>query len=342
MTDALTTLSLLVLAQNFRGDIVDQINRSVQLLKFLPIVAGEGKNVAWAAEGDATLSENYAEGADAANFGGDTQDPATLQWGLYRANFHASKLSMDAAASSASPIGNRMKWVALMKKHCAALAASLNAAAFNGAGTGTTWAGLDVAIGDDANTYANIDRGTKTYWRPTVVDPGSATAPTLSQLRDDVRLVYEASGENPDVAFCAPAVFNAIGSLFDATRRQVEVTVGERGKVTLQAGFHAIELDGMPIVMDKDATKTSTYGTIYYLNTAHVQVQYLPDAEQDKMLRETGLKVKADDGYGEVPLGFCYEKLAKTGASDKAMITSTAQLVVTRPNACGVRKHVGF
>lgn len=342
MADNLTTLGLLVLAQNYRGDIVDQINRSVQFLKFIPIKAGEGKNVAWAAEGDATLTENYSEGADAANFGGDTQDPAVLSWSLYRANLHASKLSMDAAASSATPLGNRMKWAKLVQKHAAALAAKLNTECFAGAGTGSTIAGLAVAIGSDTNTYAGIDKTAKTYFKPTVVDPGVGTAPSLTQMRDDVRKIYEASGTNPDVAFTCPAVFNAIGALFDATRRQVEVAVGERGKVTLQAGFHALELDGMPIVTDKDSTKTATTGSMYYLNTNHVHLQYLPDADQSAMLKQVGTKVQANDGFGEVPLGFTYEMLAKTGPSDKAEILSTCQLVVEKPNACGTRKNILF
>lgn len=344
MADNLTTLSLLVLAQNFRGDIVDQINRSVQLLKFIPIVPGEGKNVAWAASADGTLVENYTEGADAANFGGESQDSATLSWALYRANPKATKLSQDAAASSRTPLGNRSVWVKEVKHHAAALAKKINQECFAGPGTGTRIAGLDVAVATDNNTYATIDRTdvAKAYWKPTVVDPGVDTVPTLAQLRDDSRKVYEASGERPDLALTCPSVFNAIGGLFDATRRQVEVSSTARGAVKLEAGFHALELDGMPIVMDMDATKTASSGTIYYLNSNHVELQYLPDAAQMDALKAMNMTVRANDGFGEVPLGFTYEMLAKTGPADKAEILSTCQLSVTRPNACGARHHVKF
>ena len=42
MADVPTTLALVTLAQSFRGDVVRQINRKVQALKMVRIVAGEG------------------------------------------------------------------------------------------------------------------------------------------------------------------------------------------------------------------------------------------------------------------------------------------------------------
>lgn len=338
MADVPQTLSLITLAQMFRGDVVEQINRRVSLLKLVRITPGSGKNVAWAPESDGALAENYAEGADAANFGSDAQASAILTWGLYRSNFHVTNLAMDSASSSVDPLGNRTLWVKNIKNAAAKLAATLNAACFNGAGTGTTIAGLDVAIGDDSNTYATIVRGSSAYWRPTVVDPGVSTAPTQALIRDDIRKVYEACGETPDVAVCAPAVFNAIGALFDATRRQVQdiSRTLARGAVSLEFGLGALEVDGTVFYRDKDATANR----IYYLNTSKMELQYLPSAAQTQMLMDMGMQVQADDGFGEVPLGFTYELLAKTGPASKAEVLFTGQLVVERPNAFGVRKNV--
>src|SRR5687768_5278218 len=121
MADNLTTLSLLTLAQTHRGDIVRQINRSVQLLKLIPIVTGQGKNCAWAVEKDGALVENYSEGADAANFGSDVQAQAILTWALYRANPHVTQLSMDAAATSYDPDGNKQLWARTIVNHSAEL-----------------------------------------------------------------------------------------------------------------------------------------------------------------------------------------------------------------------------
>jgi hypothetical protein len=337
MADNLTTLSLITLAQTHRGDIVRQINRSVQLLKLIPITRGAGQNCAWPVEKDGALAESYSEGADAVNFGGDVQAQAILTWGLNRANPHATSLSLDAAASAYDPTGNKQLWARTIVNHSAALAERINAQCFTGAGTTGNIAGLDVAI-DDANTYAGINRATggNEYWRSTVVDPGSATAPTFALLRDDVRVIYEKCGRNPDLAVCSPAVFNKIGSLFDATRRNVEFVNTARGGVKLDMGFEALELDGMFFIKERHATA----GRIYYLQTDLMELATLPSAEQ-RMLEQVGaFTVQANDGFGVVPLAFKYEMLAKTGASEKAQILSNAQLIVRRPNAFGVRKNV--
>lgn len=335
MADTLTTLSLVTLAQEYRGDIVRQINRRSVLLKLLPIVPGSGLNVAFAAEGDGQLAENYADGADAANFGGDVQASAVLAWGLYRANVHVSNLAMDAAGSTQTPAGNRMLWARNIVNASAKLATTLNAALYNGAGTGTTIAGLGVAIGSATNTYAGIDRSIagNAYFRPNVIDPGAPTAPTLALIRDDMRIIYEACGENPDLAIAPPAVFNKIGSLFDATRRQVDQIQTARGLIRLDFGWQALEVDGMMFIKDKDSTATQ----IQYLNTNHVKLQYLPPMGQPDAPAQS---IEGDDGFGPVPLGMKYEKLAKLGASERAEVTSTLQLVVDRPNSCGVRKNV--
>jgi hypothetical protein len=336
MADALSTLSLYTLAQTHRGDVVRQMNRSVQFLKLVPIVTGQGKNCAWAVQTTGSLAENYSEGADATNFGGDVQAQAILNWALYRANPHVTQLAMDAAATSYDPEGNKQAWARTLVDHSAELAVKINQECFNGPGTGTRIAGLDEAICKNNNTYAGIDRTTNTYWQPTVVDPGSATAPTFTSLRDDQRVIYETCGENTDLAFSSPAIFNYIGSLFDDTRRNVELANTARGGVKLDFGFQALELDGMLFIKERHATASR----IYYVNTSVVALEVLPSATQ-RMLMEVGaLDVHADDGFGAVPLSFHYEMLAKTGASEKAEILSTSQLVVRRPNMCGARLNV--
>jgi len=332
MADDFVELDLITLAQAYRGDVVRQINRRVGLLKLLPIVAGEGKNVAWVPEADGQLTEQYSEGDDAANFAGDAQESAVLGWGLYRANLHVTKLAMDAARTSDSPLGNRLLWARQVVNGAAALASLLNSECYSGSGPGSI-IGLDEAIGDDANTYATIVRGTSTYFQPTVVDPGSPTAPTFSQIRSDLAAIYVKCGENPDVAMCSPAIFNKVGGLFDATRRQVDNVMTARGPVRLEFGFQALEVDGVMFMKDKDATAE----TIYYINTNHVSLQYLPDSNMSALPQ---LGVQADDGFGEVPLGFVYEMLAKNGPSERAEILATCQLVVDRPNTCGVRLNV--
>jgi len=337
MADTITSLSLVTLAQEYRADLVRQLNRKVVALKILPIRAGAGKNVAWVAEAGGALVENYSEGADAANFAGDGQAPVTLNWGLYRSNFHVSKLAMDAAATSNTPAGNRALWARNLANACSALAAKIETEIFSGPGTGTTICGLDSAIGSASNTYGGIDRSQagNAYWRPIVTNAAGA-APSLAVIRDDIRKIYESCGENPDVALCSPTVFNEIVGLFDATRRTVQFN-SARGSVTLDAGYAGVEVDGTIFVKSKDATA----GSIYYLNSSAVHVEYLPSAHERMLMSLGMLNVSADDGFGPVPMGFDYEMLAKTGPSEKAEVLGQMQLVVTRPNACGVRTNVG-
>ncbi len=152
-------------------------------------------------------------------------------------------------------------------------------------------------------------------------------------MRDDVRKIYEACGENPDIALCNPSVFNKVGNLFDATRRQIDTVTTARGTIRLDFGWTALELDGMIFIKDKDATTK----TMYYVNTNHVELQYLPSAN---MHMTPQMEVEADDGFGSVPLGMDYEMLAKLGASERAQVRTTVQMVVDRPNSCGVRLHV--
>jgi len=339
MADVITTLDLLTLAQEYRGDIVRTVNRKAALLRSISVVVGSGKNIAWAPEYDGALVENYADGADASNFGQDTQDSAILNWSLYRSNVHISQLSMDAAATSSSPMGNRALWARAVQNGGMALVKHVNEKCYSGAGTGTTVAGLAVAIEDD-NTYATIDRtdSANAKFRSTVVDPGVATAPTFALLRDDIRQVEEACGEQPNIALCKPAVFNKVASLFDATRRytqQVEFD-GPRGQIKLDLGVQALEVDGTMFMKDVDATANA----IYYLNSDYVHLEVLPHAEMREWMAAGVLDFAPEDGFGPMPLMFHAEALAKAGASEKCQILWTGQLVVRRPNACGKRLNV--
>lgn len=338
MADTTQTLSLTTLAQLYRGDVVRQANRQCAALRVLRIVPGSGKNTAWAPEYDGAIGESFSEGADAANFGSDGQASAILEWGSYRSNFHVSGLAMAAAASMApaSPVGNQDLWGRNMANAGAKLASTINAAIHAGAGTTGTIAGFGVALGSASNTYAGIDRSSATYWRPIISDPGSLTIPTLTSIRKHQGLIYTACGEYPDVAFCPVDVFDTIGSLFDGNRQYVQTVNTARGQINLEAGYEGISFNGTVFLRDKDAVANK----IVFVNSRHVRIEYLPPAIPG--LSEVMSKVYTpDDGFGVVPLGMTYEKLAKSGDSDKAQVKTYVQLVVDRPNSCGMMLNVG-
>ncbi len=337
MTDSVTTLDLVTLATEYRGDIVRNINRRTGILKMLRVVPGAGPNLAWALEGDGALAETYAEGIDPTAFGRDVQTPAVLTWALYRSNFRITSLAMDAAAGAQSPAGNHQLWARNLTNATSKLASHINAEAFAGPGTTTRMAGLAVAIHDD-NEYAAVDPGDpgNEFWASTVVDPGTLTDPTQALIRDDLRLAYEASGMTPDMAVTTPAVFNKVGGTFDATRRLVGSITGGNGPVVLEFGFQAIEVDGTVFFKDKDCTANA----IYYINSDHCEVQYLPGAEQEKMIAASGSVETPSDGFSAVPLGFKYEMLGKTGPGEKAQILWTGNLKVDRRNVHAKRLNV--
>jgi len=327
----------------YREPTVRTLNATSKLLRLLPIVRGSGKNVTFDVEGTGAVAEAYADGADAANYGTDALVTPVLNWGLYRSNFGATKLARDAAGSSSSPsdladqIGR--SYVNSVRK----LSSYLNGLLYSGAGTGATAviSGLNVAI-HNANTYAGIDRTagggtTYAYWQSTLVDPGALTPPTLKLLRSDLATIEDACGEKPDIAVCSTAVFQKIASLFDDSRQYVVPTMVNtaRGDVQLDASISRVVLDGCTIIADKDCTANA----IYYLNTNYVRVEYLPSAAAT-LLPEVSRDTMADDGYGEIPLGFSVEALAKTGAASKFSLYATLQLVVSKPSACGKRLNV--
>jgi hypothetical protein len=336
MADVPLTTGLIVLAQERRGDIVSQINRRSTLLRTVPIRPGGSQNVAWVAEGDGQVAENYAEGADAVNFGSNAQNSAILNWGHYRATMKITGTALRTARTSSSPAALRDLWAYQQDNAIRKLASTINAELFAGPGTGTRLAGLDAAIGSDTNTYATIDRSqsANAFWRPYVIDPGSTTPLTFAQIRTDRTALYNASGEKPDIAFTSSAIFNTIGGLFDNNRRYITDINTARGQVRLDAGYGALEVDGMLFMEDRDATSNR----IYYINTSAVHIEYLPS---DQATLDPGsARLAANDGYGVMPLGIQYDALAKTGDNKKAEVLVNLQLVVDRPNACGVRLNV--
>lgn len=337
MADVSQTVALQVLSQNYRGKLVNQINRKSALLKALPIVPGFGKNCAWAAKSSGQIAENYTEGADASNFGSDAQTEAILQWSHYRANFHVTGTARRAAATSYTPEGVANLIGTNIVSANETLVSTINVALFNGPGTGTTIAGLDMAIADNSNIYATIDRAAATYWQPYVVNPGVATALTFAQIRTDLGAIYDQCGEQPDLAVCSTAVFNTLGALYDSTRRYITEINTARGVVRLDAGYQALEVDGCMFLRDKDATANR----IYYINTSRVHIEYLPlEPEIIASLEEMGVQMEANDGYGPIALGIHCDKLAKNGDSDRFECLTNLQLVVERPNACGARLNV--
>jgi hypothetical protein len=338
MADSTLVAITAALAQNYRDPIIRTLNARSTILKTLKVVKGEGKNCAWVWEGSGAIGENYSEGADVSNTGSDSLNPAVLSWAMYRSNFKITDLSLSTSRSSASPVGYQMQIGRHFENAARKLATTLNDEFYNGLGTGTLIAGLDVAL-DDGNTYAAVNRATggNEPFRATVIDPGAPTAPTLALIRKDLSDIYDACGEVPDIAYCNSAAWNKLASLFTEVRRynQDSVTTA-KGKVTLDASVGAIELDGCTFVKDKDATA----GSIYYVNSNYVEVEYLPFVDEDVLKEVMRTDMNLSDGYGPMPLGMTCIQLARAGAARKWTSMVQLQLAVRKPNACGIRLNL--
>jgi len=338
---AIQTAALLVLAQNYAGDIVRQFNRRSLLLSLLNKIEGEGKNVAWVAEGDGAAAAYVAEGAPAVTPTVDSQGSAILPWAIARSEFSVTDFAKSAARSSRTPEGNIALIARDMINASATLASKINLGLFTGASGQTPGqiVGLAEAIGLDNNTYATIDRGASAFWKPYVVDPGSATALTKAQIRLDLASIMKNGGVKPNFAFVGPSTLVALKAVLDPQIMYVvqsQQVMGANGLVNIEAGVSRVDVEGCTFVEDKDCPE----GVIYYINTDAVHVEYLPYAQS--FMNDDAMDSDATDGVEQIPLGMKVEALARVGSADLVMCESQIQLVVKRPNMCGTRKSVAY
>lgn len=325
------------LAQKLRDNVSRTFNSTSPLLRMLRVERGEGKNCAWAVELDGAIGENHADGADVASYGSDVPAFASLAWGLYRSNFKVTDLAASAASTTGNPAGLVNLAARGIVNSARKIASTLNGAGYAGAGTGTLIAGLNTAL-DDANTYGGINRstGANALFRAKVVDPGVSTAITLALIRSDLGAIFDACGEKPNLALCDTTRWNNVAALFTELRRyQQDVFVDGAREIKMDASVDAIVIDGCMFVKDKDATA----GRIYYLNTNYVYWQSLPPAA-DGPLAENMSVMQLADSAGDLGAQMAVRPLARTGAAAKVTASVQMQLVVEKPNACGVRKNV--
>lgn len=347
---ATQTIALTVLAQEYAHDIITTVNRTAVTLRVLPMVVGGGKNCGWVIKGSGKTAAVMAEGANAGTPSQDLQIPAVLNWAYYKSDGGATGPAQAAAASAQSPRGNMNLLAQDVVDSVAQLASQVNAHAYSGDPTASPVevGGLDYAIMSTTNTYATINRTTEAAARPTVINPGVATPITHALLRKDISTIKTACGEAPDLAFCHPNVFTEIANTFDSNRRYNQTTelTTARGRITLDASVQAVTVNGCTFIEDKDATleSGSTSGRIYYVNSRKVEYRMLPPKEIAGLLARMGLvegtMLRANDGFGELPLLAAVVAMAKAGDADTFMAKTYLQLVVKSPKHCGVRRFV--
>lgn len=347
---ATQTIALTVLAQEYAHELIPTVNRTCIALRVLPMRVGGGKNCAWVIKGSGATAAVMAEGASAGTPAQDEQIAAVLNWAYYKADGGATGPAQAAANTSSSPRGNANLLAMNVVDSVAQLASQVNQHVYSGDPTASPVqvGGLDYAIMSITNTYAGIDRSTQAAARPTIFNPGVATQITHAMLRKDISDIKVACGMGPDLALCHPDVWNEIAATFDATRRYNQTTefTNARGQIKLDASVNAVTISGCTFIEDKDATRESgnTSGRIYYLNSNFVEFNILPPKEIQGLLAAMGIVegtvLRANDGFGEVPLLAAVVAMAKTADADTFMAKTYLQLKVKSPKHCGVRRFV--
>lgn len=347
---ATQTIALTILATEYAHELIPTVNRTCVALRLLPMRVGGGPNCSWVIKGDGATAAAMAEGAAAGTPTQDVQIPATLNWAYYKADGGATGPAQAAAATASSPRGNANLLAGNVMELVGQLASQVNQHVYSGDPTASPVqvGGLDYAIMSVTNTYATINRTSVAAARPTIFNPAVATPVTHSMLRKDISDIKIACGESPDIALCHPDVWNEIAGTFDATRRFNQTTemTTARGQIKLDASVNAVTISGCTFIEDKDATRESgnTSGRIYYLNSRFCEFDLLPSAEIRGLLASMGLVpgvvLRANDGFGEIPLLAAIVAMAKVGDADTFMAKTYLQLKIKSPKHCGVRRFV--
>lgn len=327
------------LATLFQDTISNQINRSVPLLKLLPVLPVKGKNVTWDAEvlgsgiSPTVNAGVIADGAAVSNYSDDTYAPATLSLGIYNDAFQVSGLAVSAAANTDDPDDLVDLFGRKLKESGRRVALSINQDLFNGSTSGGI-VGLTGAI-LASGTYANVSISSYPSWAGNLLFNGGTPRPlTLQLMRAAVQAAYTTSGMHCDLIVCNPAQFTEY-ALLTQPQRFLAQSVQMRGEtITLDVGFNFLMFDSVPVIQDISCPA----GQMFFLNTNELAVRTLPTMKPREYAGEDGMVDLSGDpeyqlGEGQTPIACKINPLALLGDAYPMQLITYVQLQVNRPNA---------
>jgi len=338
MAEVKVTSELIVIAAVYADQIIAQANRETPILTSgrIRVMPGAGKGLQFVVSGDGAAAESIAETDDVSNFASDPQQDVTIPWATIVSAFSVTDKAR-LAAIGANPMSNAALSSQKVMEAASAVLKLANQQFYTGTGANQV-VGLVDAIGDDANTYAGIDRTipANAYWQPYVVDPGVPTPLTLALIQGDLAAIKVKSGMRPDLALVSPATYQKVKGVFTAVSSynfsvSPPAAAGMPAMLSTEAG---INVDGCIFLEDTWAPD----GDIFYLNTSYVWMEHLvPDgAYTDGLPADLLPLVQAR----VLPLGMHIKSLAGAGLYNRHVVASYPQLAVRRPNACGTRYNV--
>lgn len=329
------------LATLFEDKIASSINRAVVLNQLIPYKNGTGKNLSWNARFGtaAPATAVIADGADVSVYNSDTKVPATLQWGTYHDAFSITGKARAAAAVTGNPSDLEDLYSEEMEESVNRLAMAIGVDVYTGDGASDTLHGLrdsSVAAIGATGTYAGISRVTYAQWQSTVLANGGVPrALTFGLMRQMRRLIYDASGQKPDLIVCDTVTHQKYGELFGDNRRYVQEVRIRGEKIVLDGGYQVLEFDGIPVVEDGNCPA----GTMLFLNSRYIRMRALPHAP-DEINQGKGMiplygTEEEQFGVGNTGLVARINPLAITGDAYKFQLIVYPQIQLVKCNVHG-------
>ena len=336
---AVTTLTSISSALSLRFDakLARQWNRMARTISMLEAKPGEGKSVNWDASTSGQTAATHTEGYDVqtSELLVDAKVPMILPWALYRNAFGLSEHQLEAALQSRESATQLMRLLdESVYESVAALASKLNSDLFAGNGQSNAINGLYYSL-LSTGTYAG-QSVTGTLVSNVDTNGTVNRALTIDLMNKMESSIFVASGMRPDLIVTSPGVFNKYKGLFEPIRRVEGVNVN---RYDTSVSDDQVFFMGIPIIRDKDCGT----GKMYFLNRNVVHCEYMPlvnfgDALSFNITMGKGSNAEGDEQEFGIP--FKVQALAKTGDSVKFFIRTCMQLVVRRPNACGVISYI--
>lgn len=324
-----------LMAELFDDRIASQINRTAPLLQLLPKKMATSKEVRWDAKLGAagTGSAVIADGTAPSVFTSDTRKPASLQYGTYHGAFSITPKTFAYARAAGNPSELADIFMEEMGDCIERLAVDVAVDVFAGAGGANTIAGLGLGV-DSTGVYAGVDRAVDTQWASSEIDNTITTNSLEIDMRQMRTDIYKASALPPDLIVCDPDTFKKYGDTFTGSRQYRQDVFLRGQKISLDAGYSALDFDGIPVVQDVRCQAN----TMYFLNTNHVTLEQLPDpntAGNQGRIITASAETDQEQNIGGGVLQARFIPLSFDGGTYPFVLYVYPQLAVRRPNSCG-------
>lgn len=353
---------------------VGQVQRKAVLFRVLSQMgtlrrANTGQNITWDVKfGGQDAGTVNMDGGALRTAASDVPVPASLGFGSYAAPVKVTDDLLwrgGVSAGLGSDINPLTDAVSVnIKDGLERWVKVVNVDLFAGTGASNSLTGLSSAV-VATGTYGNIAQSSQSTWASTVQgNSGSLRSLTLALIKTHRRTIAVASKMGgPDLAVCPPAIMDTLENLFEAyTRINYDPSsAGQPGRVDVTSnpaaittaggrinrdGFRAFywENQGIWFIEDPDCTyagATNPNNAMFFLNTADIEIQYLPPPGANAYLLDRQTIEAAEQDMG--PLAGLQLELVKRGRtqySHEMDMTGKLQLVLNSRNAHGCLQDI--